>query len=211
MDDEISADVVQIWRMSDLKLLHTLSVPQLPGRTGIIMPYDTRVLADGRTAMLDTYYCGFYRVYGIESDQPRLDLVHALHEPNSEGCAVAVVVGHYWVVPVASGRAVVSMDVTDPAHPVEVSRLRSDSTFYPHWLSVDPASDRIVVGSSDGGEPRVLIARLDRATGKLAWDERFRDAGSSRLGVNLDRPELRHGSASHVMVHAALFGPATAH
>ena len=211
MDDEISADVVQIWRMSDLKLLHTLSVPQLPGRTGIIMPYDTRVLADGRTAMLDTYYCGFYRVYGIESDQPRLDLVHALHEPNSEGCAVAVVVGHYWVVPVASGRAVVSMDVTDPAHPVEVSRLRSDSTFYPHWLSVDPASDRIVVGSSDGGEPRVLIARLDRATGKLAWDERFRDAGSARLGVNLDRRELRHGSASHVMGHAALFGPATAH
>jgi len=208
MDDEVTADVVQIWRMSDLKLLHTLPVPQLPGRTGMIMPYDTRVLADGRTAMLDTYYCGFYRVSGIESDKPQLDLVHALHEPKDEACAVAVVIGHYWVVPVANGRSIVSMDVTDAAHPVEVSRLRSDSTFYPHWLSVDPASDRIVVGSADGGEPRVLIARLDRATGKLSWDARFHDAGSSRLGVNLDRPELRHGSASHVMGHAALFGPA---
>jgi len=136
--------------------------------------------------------------------------VHALHEPHSEGCAVAVVVGHYWVVPVASGRAIVSMDVADAAHPVEVSRLRSDSTFYPHWLSADPASDRIVVGSADGGEARVLVAHLDRSTGKLTWDERFRDRGSSRRGVDLDRPELRHGSASHVMGHAALFGPAFA-
>jgi hypothetical protein len=209
MDDEVTADVVQIWQMSDLRLLHTLPVPQLPGKTGMIMPYDTRVLADGRTAMLNTYYCGFYRVADIDTDHPRLDLVHALHEPNSEGCAVAVVVGHYWVVPVASGRAIVSMDVTDPAHPVEVSRLRSDSTFQPHWLSVDPASDRIVVGSADGGEPRLLIARLDHSSGKLTWDERFRDRGSSRRGMNLDRSELRHGSASHVMGHAALFGPAT--
>jgi hypothetical protein len=208
MDDEVTADVVQIWRLSDLRLLHTLTVAPLPGQKGISMPYDTRVLADGRTAMLNTYYCGFYRLSGIEGDQPRLDLVHALHEPNSEGCAVAVVVGHYWVVPVASGRAIVSLDITDPAHPVEVSRLRSDSTFAPHWLSTDPASDRIVVGSADGGEPRVLIARLNPSTGMLRWDERFRDRGSSRRGVDLDRPELRHGSASHVMGHAALFGPA---
>ena len=105
---------------------------------------------------------------------------------------------------------IVSLDVTDPTHPVEVSRLRTDSTFYPHWLSADPASDRIVVGSADGGAPRVLVAHVDRATGKLTWDERFRDARSSRLGVDLDRPELRRAAASHVMGHAALFGPAAA-
>jgi len=210
MDDEVTADVVQIWRLSDLHLLHTLAVPPLSGKTGNSLPYDTRVLADGRTAMLNTYYCGLYRVTGIETDHPRLDLVHTLHEPHSEGCAVAVVVGRYWVVPVADGRAIVSLDVADPAHPVEVSRLSSDSTFLPHWLSADRASDRIVVGGADGGDPRVLIARLDHASGKLTWDERFRDPGSARRGVDLDRRELRHGSASHVMGHAAVFGPATA-
>ena len=47
-----------------------------------------------------------------------------------------------------------------------VSRLRSGSTFLPHWLA-DPASDLIVVGSSDGGEPRVLIAHLNQLTGAL--------------------------------------------
>jgi len=210
MDDEVTADVVQIWRLSDLRLLHTLAVPALPGKTGNSFPYDSRVLADGRTAMMNTYYCGFYRVSAIETEHPHLELVHALNEPHAEGCAVAIVLGHYWIVPAAFARTVVSFDVAEPAHPVEVSRLRTDSTFYPHWLSADPASDRIVVGSTDGGEPRVLIARLDRATGKLTWDEKFRDAGSSRLGVNLDRPELRHGSASHVMAHSALFGPAVA-
>jgi hypothetical protein len=210
MDDEVTADVVQIWRLSDLRLLHTLAVPALAGKTGNSLPYDSRVLADGRTVMMNTYYCGLYRLSGIETDQPHLDLVHALNEPHAEGCAVAIVLGHYWIVPAAFARTIVSFDVTDPAHPVEVSRLRTDSTFYPHWLSADPASDRIVVASTDGGEPRVLIARLDRGTGVLTWDERFRDAGSSRLGVNLDRPELRHGSASHVMGHAALFGPAPA-
>ena len=208
MDEEVTADVVQIWRLSDLRLLHTLGVPALPGKTGNSFPYDSRTLADGRTVMMNTYYCGFYRVSEIATDQPQLDLVHALHEPHAEGCAVAVVAGHYWIVPAAFARSIVSLDVADPAHPVEVSRLRTDSTFYPHWLSADPASDRIVVGSADGGAPRVLVAHVDRATGKLTWDEHFHDAGSARLGVNLDRPELRRGAASHVMGHAALFGPA---
>jgi hypothetical protein len=208
MDDEVTADVVQIWRLSDLRLLHTLAVPALAGKTGGSFPYDSRVLADGRTVMMNTYYCGFYWLSGLETEQPRLDLVHALNEPHAEGCAVAVVLGHYWIVPAAFARAIVSLDVADPAHPVEVSRLRTDSTFYPHWLSADPASDRIVVGSADGGEPRVLIARVNPSTGLLGWDDRFRDRGSSRRGVNLDRPELRHGSEVHVMGHAALFGPA---
>ena len=209
MDNETTADVVQVWRLSDLTLLKTLSVPVTAGDSAHKYPFEVRALPDG-SVMLNTYYCGFYRVSGIETEQPRLDLVHALNEAHAEGCAVAVVMGHYWIVPAAFARTIVSFDVSDPTHPVEVSRLQTDSTFYPHWLSTDPASDRIVVGSADGGAPRVLVARMDRTTGTLTWDERFHDAGSSRLGVDLDRPELRRGAASHVMGHAALFGPAVA-
>src|SRR5690349_7017477 len=142
----------------------------------------------GRTAMVNTYYCRLYRVYDVASDQPRIEPVHTLEHVRREGCAVAVVAGRYWVVPVAYGRAIVSLDVSDPAHPVEVSTLRTDSTFLPHWLSADPGSDRIVVNSADDGESRVLIAHLDRATGQLTWDDRFHDAGSSRPGVTITRP-----------------------
>ena len=195
MDDEVTADVVQIWRLSDLRLLHTLAVPALAGKTGNSFPYDSRVLADGRTVMMNTYYCGFYRLSGIETEQPRLDLVHALHEPHAEGCAVAVVMGHYWIVPAAFARTIISLDVTDPAHPVEVSRLRTRFDVL-SALAVGRSGERPHRRRERG---RWGAARARRATwiarrGKLTWDERFRDAGSSRLGVDLDRPELRRGS-----------------
>jgi hypothetical protein len=207
MDDEETADVVQIWRLSDLRLLHTLAVPVLPGHSGNAYPYDSRALVDGRTAMLNTYYCGFYRLSALDTEHPQIELVHALREPGSEGCAVAVVVSHYWVVPVASRRAVVNLDVADPSHPVEVSRLPTDSTFRPHWISADPGSDRIVICGTDDSEARVLIAHLDRTSGRLSWDERFRDAGSTRPGINFARQDWPHGNIDHVMAHAALFGP----
>jgi hypothetical protein len=203
MDDERTADVIQVWQLSGLRLLHTLAMPIPAGDTGSVLPYDARVLADGRTAMVDTYYCRLYRVTDVASDQPRIELVHTLEHVRREGCAVAVAAGHYWVVPVAYGRAIVSLDVSDPAHPVEVSTLRTGSTFFPHWLSVDPGSDRIVINSADDGESRVLIAHLNRATGQLSWDDRFQDAGSSRRGVSVDGASTR----GKVMAHAAVFGP----
>jgi hypothetical protein len=208
MDDERTADVVQIWRLSDLHLLKTIAVPQVAGDSTGTFPYDARILADGRTAMLNTYYCGLYRLSNLDSDSPKIELVHTLHIAHATGCAVAVVVGHYWVVPAAYGRAVVSLDVTDPAHPVEVSVLQTDSAFYPHWISADPTSDRLVINSADDGDARVLIAHLNQRTGNLTWDDRFRDAGSTRRGVSFDRAHWPHGSAVHAMAHAALFGPA---
>jgi len=216
MGDERTADVIQIWRLSDLRLMRTLAVPVAAGDTGNAFPYDARVLSDGRTAMVDTYYCRLYRVVDLDSDQPRIELVHTLQNSPREGCAVAAIVGHYWIVPNANGRAVVSLDVTDPAHPVEVSTLHTDSTFFPHWISVDPAGDRIVINSADDGESRVSIAHLDRHSGRLSWDERFRDTGSPRRGVLIDHA-IDHAidhvngvgvNTGHVMAHAAVFGPA---
>jgi hypothetical protein len=91
---------------------------------------------------------------------------------------------------------------------VEVSTLRTDSTFLAHWTSADPGSDRIVISSADEGEARVLMARLDRTSGRLSWDERFREPGSARRGISFDRQDWPHGRIAHVMAHAAVFGPA---
>jgi hypothetical protein len=170
------------------------------------MPYDARALADGRTVMLNTYYCAFYRVSAVETERPRIELVHALRKPMPESCTVAIVAGHYWVIPVGTGHAVLSLDVADPARIVEVSRLPTDSTFYPHWIAADPGSDRILITGADDGDRRVLMAHLDRATGRLTWDERFRDAGSPRRGVSFDGKRWPHGAVRQAMAHGAVFG-----
>jgi hypothetical protein len=203
MDTERVADVVQIWRLSDLKLLRTLATPPLAGDSVQQLPFEVRPLADGRSAFLNTYYCGFYLLTNLESDAPQIRLVHSL--PGRVGCSVPTIVGNRWVMPVAYDHSVVALDLTDPAHPVESSVLRSDSTFLPHWSSADAAGDRIVIVGQDDGEARVMMARLDRATGKLSWDERFRDSGSTRAGVSFARTSWPHGTVPNAMPHGAIF------
>jgi hypothetical protein len=172
-------------------------------------PFEIRALPGGRTALLNTYYCGFYLLTGLETGSPQVELVHSMREPRRVGCAVPVAAGRYWAVPIAYDHSIVSLDLAEPSHPVEVSALRTDSTFLPHWSAFDPGSDRIVITwTGRNGEARVLIARLDRATGQLSWDERFRDADSVRLGVSFNRRMWPRGSIAHAMPHAALFGPA---
>jgi hypothetical protein len=97
----------------------------------------------------------------------------------------------------------ISLDVRDPSRPVEVSVLRSDSTFRPHWLAKDPGSGRLVVGAQDGGEDRMLMARIDPETGHLAWDESF--SSGSNLGFTLKRRSWPHGDSGDAFAHAALF------
>lgn len=204
-----TANVIQVWRLSDLRLLQTIRVPQLAGDSVGSYPFEIRALPDGKSALLNTYYCGFYLVTGLDAATPKLTLVHSMRDPRRIGCSVPTLVGRYWIMPVAYDHSVISLDISDPAHPVEVSVLRSDSAFLPHWSSADPESDRIVITGQDDGEPRVLIARLDAATGRLSWDEAFRDAGATRPGVSFDRATWPHGSVEHAMPHGALFGPAS--
>jgi hypothetical protein len=205
MDDERTTDVVQVWRQSDLRLLHTIALPVPVGDTINHMPYDSRALADGRSVMVNTYYCELFRLSDIHTEHPRLERIQLVRELHGEGCAVTAVIGHYLLVPVASAHRVVSFDVTDPAHPTEVSSLDADSAFFPHWIGVDPASDRIVINGAESGDARVTLAHVDKGTGKLSWDERFRDPGAARPGISFDRGEWRHGGKAP-LAHAAVFG-----
>jgi hypothetical protein len=156
--------------------------------------------------MVNTYYCELYRLSGVDAEEPRLEPVHLARPLRGEGCAVTAVVGHFLIVPAATAHEVVSLDVADASHPVAAAVLRADSSFFPHWIAVDPGSDRIVVNSSELGEPRVLLAHLDRGTGALSWDVSFRDSGAVRPGVSLDHAAWRHGGRAPI-AHAAVFGP----
>jgi hypothetical protein len=204
MDTERTADVIQVWRLSDLRLLKTIAAPAIAGDSASYYPFEVRALADGRTVFVNTYNCGFYVVTGLDTPAPSAARVHSL--PGRGGCSVPARVGRFWVMPVAYGHAIVSLDLADPQRPTQVSELTTDSTFLPHWSSADPGSDRVVIVGQDDGEPRVLMVHLDQATGRLTWDDRFRDPGSPRRGVSFARPSWPHGTAASVMPHGAVFG-----
>ena len=218
MMEASSADAVQVWRLSDLTRLHTLPLPpaRLPdGRmldSGHAQPFEPRVMRDG-SVLLNAYGCGFYRMTGIGTDRPAIQNVYTLDVPAGRvppgrlaGCGVPVVDGRFWVVPVGRLNLLLTLDVSDPARPREVARLQTDSSFRPHWLAKDPGSDRIVVGAENGGEDRMLMARLDARTGALRWDETFRSA-DGRLGVSFVRDRWPHGLTGEAFGHAALFRP----
>jgi hypothetical protein len=162
-------------------------------------------MSDG-SILLNAYGCGFYRVNGVEISAPTIQHVYTIDVPPQQlgSCGVPVVVGPYWVMTVGRAHLLVALDIRDPAHPVEVSRLAADTIFRPHWLAKDPGSDRIIVGAENGGENRMLMARIDAATGRLSWDESFRSA-DGQLGVSFQREAWPHGRTGEAFGHAALF------
>lgn len=217
MMEDHSADAIQVWRLSDLTLLRTLIVPpaRLPdGRVlamGHSYPFEPRVIPDG-SVLLSTYGCGFYRITGIDRE-PEMHNVYTIDIPVTRvpadrraACGVPVISGHHWVMSVGRMNMLVTLDIADPEHPREVSRLLADSTFRPHWMAKDPGSDRIIVGAENGGENRMLMARLDDRTGRLTWDETFHGTDGT-LGVSFVRKSWPHGETGEAFGHAALFRP----
>lgn len=207
MDTERTADVIQVWRLSDLTLLRTIPVPASPPDSVERYPFELRTMADGKTVLLNSYYCGLYVISGLDGANPAVQLVDKLRNPTRIGCSVPVLIDSWWVMPIAYGHAIVSMDVQDPTKPRVVSELTTDSTFFPHWLSADPTSDRVVVTEQGDGPGRVMMLRLERQTGKLSWDEKFRDQGASTHGVDFARKSWPRGITGSAMPHAALFVP----
>jgi hypothetical protein len=170
-------------------------------------PFEVRALADGRSLLLNTYTCGFYRITDLDRPEPRIELVHSMRDPARYGCSVPIIQGKYWLMPIAYAHTIVTLDLSDPAKPVEVAAFPFDSTFYPHWIAADPGSDRLVVTEQGDGPPRVMMLRLDRATGKLSWDAGFQEADSTARGVSFSRARWPNGVTGHAMPHGALFVP----
>ena len=195
--------VVQVWRLSEPSVLATIDLPPGPGGGGDEQPGEPRVLADGRTVLVTTFTCGLYRIAGLGSETPSAEFIYDF---NGGGCALPVVVGDYWIQSIPSAHAVVALDVSDPSHPREVSRVTLGPRNFPHWLALDPAGDRIVVVDRGDGEPRIFVLTVDPATGELAVDSRFPDSGSERPGVDFGRAQWPHGRTGAARPHGAVFG-----
>nr|WP_179299460.1 selenium-binding protein SBP56-related protein [Rubrivirga marina] len=195
--------VVQVWRLGDLSRVATVRLPPGPRGDEGVDPAEPRVLADGRTVLVSTFSCDLYRLDDLDTDAPSADFVHGFAGTN---CALPVVAGRYWVQTVPDEHALVALDVSDPARPREAGRLTLAETDGPHWIALDPGGTRIVISGGGGTlERRVLLATLDPATGALALDDRFRDAGASAPGVSFDRAGWSHGATGPAIPHGAVF------
>ena len=206
MDTERTANVVQVWRLSDLKLLKTVAVPDVATDSADTYPFELKTLADGRTVMMHTYYCGFYKLTGLDGE-PKIERVLALEHPKNIGCSVPLLAGKFMVVPIAYAHRVATLDISDPSHPVEVSSFATDSTYYPHWIARDPGSDRVVLVDQGDGRQMIMMGHLDTSTGRLRWDEKFRDRGAAQPGVSFANVQWRNGIKGMVMPHGTLFVP----
>jgi len=200
----VSADVVQLWRLSDLALLRTIPVPRSAPDSTSRYPFEVRFFPDGRSAILNTYNCGFYYLSALDSDAPMLEAVLALENPRHIGCGVPLLIGKWWIVPIPSTHEFVVYDLSDPRRPRRAGALPTDSTFDAHWMSREPGTDRIVV-TVETTVPSVRMARFDSTTGTLAWDERFRETPDGPLGVSFDRTAWPHGKAGKALPHGAVF------
>lgn len=161
--------VAQVWRLSDLKLISTM---QLPPQTDWL--YDTaadssepRVLSDGKTAVVATFNCGLYLVRNLAGSHPTLQHIYDF---GYRTCEVPVVAGDYVVQTMQSGHAIVSLDLHDPQHPHEASRILLPPDEYPHWLALEPGGDRLVITGRGALATWARFATIDRRSGKLTLE-----------------------------------------
>jgi len=197
-----SGFTVQLWRLSDLRLLKTIALPPAPGSrpTANQDPYEPRLLKNGEV-MLTTGYGGLYHVTGFDADTFKADFVFDFG--GSSG--VPVIVDRFWIQPVSGLRRVVAVDVSNPAKPVELSRIQFDDRQVAHWLSADPFSDRIIMANSSG-EPRLWMLKFDPISGLVSIDTTFHEPGDDRHpGISFDHEVWPHGKTGTGVPHGSVF------
>lgn len=206
MDKDTPASrTVQIWRLSDLRLLRSIELPDGPVGGEGFLSAEPRVLEDGRTVLVSTFNCGLYLMEGLDTDSVSGRLVSSFPRKEGTNCAIPVIVGNYYLVTVPAVNAVVSLDISDPASPREVSRATFGPDDVPHWIAVSPGHDRVAVTGYGLMQSRVMMLQFDSATGALTVDQRFREAGATEPGFRMDNKTWPHGGNARGRPHGAVF------
>lgn len=196
---------VQVWRLSDLRLLHTFDLPHGPRGDEASLTAEPRLMSDGQTVLVSTFHCGLYLLRGLDGPEPGAQLVASFPRRERTYCAVPVIAGRYYLVTVPAWNAVVSLDISNPAKPTEVSRLVLGPTDIPHWIALEPGQRRVVITGYGSLAHRVVIGSFDPSTGSLSLDSRFRDEGAAEPGVRMDNKSWPHGGHAPGIPHGAVF------
>lgn len=204
-DDDPASRNLQVWRLADLSLLRTFPLPDGPAGNEGLLTAEPRLLPDGKTVLVSTFNCGLYLMEGLDSESPTARLVASFPQKPDTFCAIPVIAGHYYLVTVPAWSAVVSLDISNPSAPTEVSRLTLSPADVPHWIAIAPDQRRIVVTGYAAMQHRALIARFDPSTGQLTMDNRFREEGTSEPGFRMDNKTWPHGGNAKGIPHGAVF------
>ena len=201
---------VQVWRLSDLALLHTVLLPPGPRGDEHLHPAEVRVLGDGKSVMVTTFRCGMYvlsELDGIPVAKLARSFPWSAVEGEDTDCNVPVRFGRFWVQPVGTTGSLVVLDVSRPEKPVIVDELAFGVDARPHWLALEPGGKRIVMtggGTLAGG---VYLIDMDPETGKLRLAGDLPATGSGIPGIRFDRDEWPHGKTGPAFAHGAVFSP----
>jgi hypothetical protein len=179
---------IQVWRLSDLALLHTLRIPSgnphgmhaADTTPHHLFPGEPRLLHDGRTVMFATFTCGLYALTGIDANAPIVTPVWTFPGKN---CAVPVTTGKYWIQTVPATHSVVVLDVSNPMTPREVSSLDLGEDARPHWLAMDRTGTGIVVNNGSRSDSQLYLIRFDPRTGSLSRDPAIARLDMSNVSV----------------------------
>jgi|SRR6185503_9359972 len=205
MDDgnkPATSEWLQLWRLSDLKLLKTFALEPGPRGDEHKFTGELRLLPDGKSVYVHTFSCGLYLVRDLDKDQPRTMFIKSF---TGDSCGVPVVTGHFWLQPVPNEHALVSLDISDPEHPREVSRVSFGDDEGPHWAALNTTGRRAVVNSAGSKPNRLYIVDVDPTTGKLTIDARFKDPGAAGPGVTLTGKTWPHGFSGEAKPHGTVF------
>jgi hypothetical protein len=201
-DKDGDSRTVQVWRLSDLKLLTTLLLQPGPRGSEQKYPGEPLLFSDGKTVLIHTFSCGLYALDGAETAHPSARYLKTF---DGDQCAVPLRIGHYWIQTLFSAHALATYDISDLTHIREVSRITFDDKQKPHWISADADNRRIILNSGEYGEHRLFMINLDPQTGGLTLDEHFRDPGSDKAGVSMDGKSWPHGFKGDAYPHGTLF------
>ena len=205
MWEEVTADSVQFWRLSDLTLQMTVRIPAGPRGDEQLYPAEPRLMADGKTVLVNTFNCGLYRVRGLATDDPVIDHVYTFSMPDrrilEHSCALAVTFGRFWVQTVPSRNGLVTLDLANPPDPQEVHYLNLGEGLFPHWIALEPNGKRIVVTGFGEMLNKVMMLRVDSTTGALSVDRAFGVNGST----SFSGPDWPHGSTGTAIPHGSVF------
>ena len=201
---------VQVWRLSDLTLLHTVLLPPGPRGDEHLHPAEPRLLGDGESVMVATFRCGIYVLTKLDTT-PVARLARSFPWSPVEGedtdCNGPVRFGRFFAQPVGTTGSVVVMDVSSPEEPEIVDELHFGVDARPHWLALEPGGRRMVMtggGTLAGG---VYLIDVDAETGKLRLVDDLPATGSRIPGVRFDRDEWPHGRTGPAFAHGAVFSP----
>ncbi len=205
MDDKntrATSEWVQVWRLSDLTLMKSIALPPGPRGDEHRFTGEPHLLPDGKSVYIHTFNCGLYLVRDIDGATPAARFVKGF---TGTGCGVPLLIGHFWIQTVPGTFSVVSLDISDPEHPREVSSVTVGKDEYPHWLASDPTNTRLVLNSGGSTGNRLFVMHFDKGTGALAIDRRFRDANDTLPGLKMSGRRWPNGWTGTAFPHGTVF------